>query len=216
MGIPMLCLLMIIAIVHLGHNAEAGKCPNLEKRLKDAQTELERLRNTGQCECSCMGQPGAPGPAGPPGPPLNQPKDCPKGFTKNEVLKSCHKFITNTKLMWTDALAFCQSLQANLVAIETHVEQLYLADKLTNGDLPTETWYWTGGNELCGTWEWAGGLSWTPKSITGYLNWDTTYELPQPQANDERCLGLHSEFTYKWHDLTCKSEEYFICEINLS
>ncbi|CAH1775085.1 unnamed protein product [Owenia fusiformis] len=197
-----LCVLIVITLIQSVWRVEAGKCSSLQAKLKKAQVELGKLRKiAAQCP--------------------QRPLSCPDGFVWNVRLNTCHKFIYKIKVSWFDALTYCQSLGANLIAIENENEQTYVIEQIqaakTSGKHTNErSDFWTGGNDLCDDWKWSGGPSWIPKPLNNFTKWDVLFgSRPQPEVNEEKCMFIHGTRDYKWHDGGCQESRFFICEINL-
>ncbi|CAH1778789.1 unnamed protein product [Owenia fusiformis] len=145
---------------------------------------------------------------------------CPMGFTFNENLESCYNFVISEKTTWYNALTFCNSMDANLVAIDSEEEYNFLRSEIQGrgiiGDgATTGNSFFIGGNFLNGGWQWAGGPSWKTKPIL-YAPWSTTWSSPEPNdVNAERCTVLYGGEQFKLHNWNCGFEFHYICEIKL-
>ncbi|XP_078333621.1 perlucin-like protein isoform X2 [Crassostrea virginica] len=121
---------------------------------------------------------------------------------------SCYYFGTK-KATWPEAEAYCWSMNARLVEIETEAESNYLEYQLRaiyQHDHDHEAAYWLGGNDI----EMEGLFNWVKsgKYVT-YTDWTPG----QPDnANDEDCMELRGVFYYHWNDFQCNVPQRFICE----
>ncbi|CAH1785028.1 unnamed protein product [Owenia fusiformis] len=139
---------------------------------------------------------------------------CPYGFIYNANQRTCYSLNTNNQgVTWFEALSFCMSMHANLVAIESEQEQLYILGMLRHFEHGDST-VWTGGNTLSkhGNWFWAGGLHAPQKRFT-YTRWAPGEPSNHDNHNNwEKCVYLESKKEHKWNDDSCYRKLYFICE----
>ncbi|CAH1784433.1 unnamed protein product [Owenia fusiformis] len=116
---------------------------------------------------------------------------CPLGFIFNEQLGSCYNFVISEKTTWYNALTFCNSMGANLAAIESQAEYDFLRNEIKGrgivGDgAETGNSFFIGGNFLNGMWQWAGGPSWKTKVMLS-----APWASSQPNAvNVDKCTVL--------------------------
>ncbi|CAH1783671.1 unnamed protein product [Owenia fusiformis] len=136
---------------------------------------------------------------------------CPYGFIHNPNQRTCYSLnINNPGLTWFEALTFCMSMHANLVAVESEQEQIFIIGMIRHfGQGHTDLW--TGGNTLTkrGDWIWAGGLHRPPKRFT-YTRWDPGE--PSNSNNNEKCVHFNRAKSHRWNDARCDNKYYFICE----
>nr|XP_022295699.1 perlucin-like protein isoform X1 [Crassostrea virginica] len=127
--------------------------------------------------------------------------------------ESCYYFGTQ-KATWPEAEAYCWSMNAALVEIETEGESNYVESQLrsihkhasdSTAD-QSEVSYWLGGNDI----EIEGVFKWVKSDLPmTYTDWSPG----QPDdAGGEDCVELRGAFQYHWNDLPCNIPHHFICE----
>ena len=132
---------------------------------------------------------------------------CQQGWIGNGT--SCYKLFTSPKLTWEKAQEECKQIGANLVKIESSLEEKYL---LETGHSSVNRYYWIGlsysANER--VWKWADGTI-----LDGYENW---FEDNRPNfAYWSPCTVMHiikrpSYYYAKWYFLSCSARNGYICE----
>ena len=132
---------------------------------------------------------------------------CQQGWTGNGT--SCYKSFTSPELTWRNAQEECQKLGANLVKIESSLEEKHLFE---TGHLRFNHYYWIGlsytANDL--VWKWADGTE-----LNGYENW---WGHNQPNYwSRSTCTVMHiiklSSYYYaKWSFRLCSYQNGYICE----
>ena len=114
--------------------------------------------------------------------------------------------IIETKMTWTDAKAYCESIGGYLATITSQAEQDFISTSLS-----AEYGLWIGGTDQNteGAWEWVTGENWS------YTNWSPG-EPSNSTASGEDYLvkRTKSNFDNKWNDLPNTYTFFFICEKN--
>ncbi|XP_062613132.1 echinoidin-like [Saccostrea cucullata] len=141
--------------------------------------------------------------------------DCRDGWTKFQG--SCYLFASEAAT-WAEAVAYCMSMNSNLVEIGSATENAFLEGELkiihghdSHSKNQNEVSYWLGGNdmEIEGTFTWA--KSGNPVTFT-----DWNPGQPDDYGNSgEDCIELQGAMDYHWNDLPCIARHRFICESSL-
>ena len=117
---------------------------------------------------------------------------------------SCYKLFTSPKLTWKEAQEECKEIGANLVKIESSLEEKYLRE---TGHL-TVNHYWIGLSYSVDdqAWKWADGTK-----LDGYENW---FGGNQQNFNHwSPCTILRSNSYYsRWGLRSCSNTNGYICE----
>lgn len=134
-------------------------------------------------------------------------KDCPEGFIPAPPgMFSCYKFVLVPN-SHADARLECQEEGADLIAIESPDEHMFVTEYIKNRpELRTRS-YWTSGTDQHeeAHWKW---LS-TDQPITGYTKWSPG----EPNgARVENCIELRASFGFHWNDLICTNKLGAVCE----
>ncbi|XP_046558299.1 echinoidin-like [Haliotis rubra] len=118
---------------------------------------------------------------------------------------SCYVLIKNPST-WAGADDICKDFDAFLVEVDTKDENEFLKSFLKNKSLTVKA-VWLGGNDLLSEDHWMWVHSKEPVTFTA---WGPSQ--PDNAANEENCLELYIENSYKWNDNSCSVRQYFICE----
>ncbi|XP_051898147.1 hepatic lectin-like [Pristis pectinata] len=127
---------------------------------------------------------------------LSDLTSCPKQWTRFK--RNCYTFSSSEKT-WFEAQSSCESMNANLVVINSAEEQEFLTKKLKN------YYYWIGLNDLTyeGDWRWLDG--------TNYSSSLTFWQKGEPNdKNNEDCAEMLSHGL--WNDQGCNVPQHWICE----
>ncbi|XP_048780983.1 perlucin-like [Ostrea edulis] len=135
--------------------------------------------------------------------------DCRDGWTKFQG--SCYLFASE-QASWTEAVAYCRSMNSNLVEIGSATENAFVEGELkiihshASSGNQNEVSYWLGGNDI----EIEGEFKWANSDLSLTF---TDWSPGQPDnANGEDCIELRGAFHYHWNDLPCNTPHHFICE----
>ncbi|XP_031754102.1 hepatic lectin-like [Xenopus tropicalis] len=117
---------------------------------------------------------------------------------------SCY-YIVTTEENWTEARAFCKSMNSNLVIINSEREQKFLEN------ITDDSYFWIGlkrDNDDINGWRWVDGT-------LHNLSEGFWYEgEPNNEAGTEDCGHLWIE--KKWNDVYCTDQYKAICERKLT
>ena len=132
---------------------------------------------------------------------------CPQGWIGNGT--SCYKLFTSPELTWENAQEECKKIGANLVKIESSLEEKYL---LETAHSRVSRYYWIGLSYSANdwVWKWADGTIWD-----GYQN-----RFRDNQRNFTHwspCTVMHiikwpSYYYAKWYLRSCSTRHGYICE----
>lgn len=129
--------------------------------------------------------------------------DCPDPFS--QIGNECYYIHHEQTMNWDDAREYCQSLYPNTdLAVVDDCHQLQLLWNKIVVDYEI-TWYWIGGTDRHeeGAWHWVTGES---------VPVGTPFWRPGSPSDDGNCLDLSKSNGY-FHDYTCSSTSYFICQL---
>ncbi|XP_071094837.1 perlucin-like [Haliotis cracherodii] len=126
---------------------------------------------------------------------------CPTGFA--QYGNSCYWF-SNVGGSFPEARSYCQFFRSHLVRITSKEEDDFVTHKAKQ--IGRE--FWLGATDCIteGEFRWEGGVP------LNYTNWCP--EQPNNDGGDKphHCLMLWKRCGYRWNDLECDAELYFICE----
>jgi cysteine-rich repeat protein len=122
-------------------------------------------------------------------------------------------YISDEVLTWDEARAVCQSMNGDLVSINSELEQYYIeqmmdpalsywigaTDRISEGD-----WRWVDGTKF-----WQGDFNGTPY---GYSNWNS--DEPNNYDGDEDYAGIYGNTYYRWNDFSGTVVNNYICEFD--
>ncbi|XP_053372507.1 perlucin-like protein, partial [Mercenaria mercenaria] len=126
---------------------------------------------------------------------------------------NCYSFV-DTRLNWFRATNACKEKSAILVDITSTAEDDFVrhtVQHLHAHEDPDAIGYWISGNDLAVEGHWVWGY---PNDIPmAYADW----RHGEPNNRDankmpEDCAILWGRYNYTWNDITCYSEEYYICK----
>ncbi|KAH3775354.1 perlucin-like protein isoform X1 [Dreissena polymorpha] len=128
----------------------------------------------------------------------------------------CYTFSIN-QTNWFHAAKTCHDLGAQLVIIETDVEDAFLKTTIQHlhaHDDPQTVGYWTGANDLDveGHWVWG----YPSDIVVRYTDWHAGEPNNNWAGKPEDCVVLWGQFNfgYQWNDQTCSNVDYhYICEL---
>ncbi|XP_061165818.1 perlucin-like [Saccostrea echinata] len=135
--------------------------------------------------------------------------DCPNGFTRHD--ESCY-VINRVLATWAQASIYCHAIQAELVSIESQVEDNFLRGYLQNqGSKYDHPRFWVGGSDLLQEGEWTWTKTGSVIGSQGFSHWAPG----QPNNGghlDEHCMELEAGTNWLWNDDECENRKNFICE----
>ncbi|XP_062568495.1 perlucin-like [Saccostrea cucullata] len=135
-----------------------------------------------------------------------QPSQCPFGWKQRGL--SCYAFFIDVPDGWTEAMLYCNALQAKLVEIETEVEDEFLRIYLMDHGYKGQFWIGLTDALVEGHWVWES----TQKS-PGYTGWGPGE--PNNGGHHEDCAHLYDAISFHWNDVPCDRKYNFICEKEL-
>uniref|UniRef100_A0A3Q2PQ44 CD209 antigen-like protein C n=1 Tax=Fundulus heteroclitus TaxID=8078 RepID=A0A3Q2PQ44_FUNHE len=111
-------------------------------------------------------------------------------------------YISPTKKSWQESRAYCQSVDADLMIINSREEQVFA------NSFKLHMWIGLTDSETEGTWKWVDGSPLT----TSY--WGSQ----EPNGKTEENCGEIKSFTTErsWNDGTCSLQLNWICEMNFA
>ncbi|XP_069107954.1 asialoglycoprotein receptor 2-like isoform X2 [Argopecten irradians] len=129
--------------------------------------------------------------------------DCPDEWVQYQG--SCYFFVNNYTT-WHGSSKYCQSQNAELVAVESQDENDFLLRYIHRFRCAFNSWFWIDGTDMVmeNVWQWASTLepisyfNWAPNESNGLVN--------------EDCISIAQD-TGGWIDLSCNDRKMFVCEI---
>ncbi|XP_076091875.1 hepatic lectin-like [Mytilus galloprovincialis] len=118
--------------------------------------------------------------------------------------ESCYLF-SSYKLDWFRAAASCNAHHSNLVIVESKEEEIFLRN--TSMTLKRGFWLDSTDDVVEGYWKWA-----TTEANLTYTDWYPGQPSNGGSTHDEDCAHIYPGLSYRWNDVHCTYEEYFICE----
>ncbi|KAK7492750.1 hypothetical protein BaRGS_00016055, partial [Batillaria attramentaria] len=118
---------------------------------------------------------------------------------------SCYKLVKNATT-WASAKKYCQALHGKLAEIGSEEENEFVEQLARQGGRSV----WLGGTdaESEGSWVWD-----SSGNALQFKNWITGE--PNNGGNED-CLHMWVSHDYKWNDIVCDNEMYFVCEESLA
>ncbi|XP_013378793.1 C-type lectin domain family 6 member A [Lingula anatina] len=136
--------------------------------------------------------------------------ECPPNFISSN--NSCYFVNSATNQNWTESQTFCQKLGANLVAIESRMENEFIINilRLNNFAAITSPPAW-----------WIGA---TDTQTEGHFVWavlNTTVDTwfgpdPDNAIRGQDCGTIRADWNYTWDDITCLARRGCICELRIN
>ncbi|XP_069107953.1 perlucin-like protein isoform X1 [Argopecten irradians] len=128
--------------------------------------------------------------------------DCPDEWVQYQG--SCYFFVNNYTT-WHGSSKYCQSQNAELVAVESQDENDFLLRYIHRFRCAFNSQFWLDATDMIleGVWEWAQSL----EALT-YFNWGPNE--PNGQLNED-CIVVRDD-NGEWNDISCTDRRYFICE----
>ena len=129
-------------------------------------------------------------------------------------LSGSHYVLFTKRETWQKARANCEKIGADLVKIESAVENEFLDTAFLTTGLSRVT-YWIGLSDQVNEGEW----KWTDGSLLGgmYSNWGN--RNPNNQGGNQNCaeivkgtIGDHHFYDAEWNDWNCAYAQGYICE----
>ncbi|XP_063405621.1 C-type mannose receptor 2-like [Mytilus trossulus] len=132
--------------------------------------------------------------------------DCPLGWVipENMTSSSCYLFSTDSK-NWESAQIECHNNGADLVAINSMEEMLYIKEQAKDRN----SHFWLGANDRLNEGIFVWGDHNETLSVADWLVF-----LPNGGTN-ENCIYISKTFRFNWFDITCSNSNPFICKQGL-
>merc|ERR1711860_49037 len=135
---------------------------------------------------------------------------CPSGWTQHK--NSCCFLHFHDKYDWVESKGFCEGHNAHLAYIEDAEENTFakgLMQAQFQNDLDSDPHVWIGGDDEIeeGKWVW-----YKIEQPVTFTDWGPG-EPNSDQFNEiEDCLVYWADYGWKWADLDCHEENFFLCE----
>lgn len=136
----------------------------------------------------------------------NKDTFCREIYEGHHETRACYKLV-RAEVTWSQARAYCRSLapDADLVSIESEVEQIYLVDAILGSQHPCERFHTSGRKEDSGRWVW---------QATGRPFNYTAWAPTEPSGNGNLCvLWERMQKWMMWDDEDATVSSCFICEM---
>ncbi|KAK2155690.1 hypothetical protein LSH36_233g02010, partial [Paralvinella palmiformis] len=140
---------------------------------------------------------------------IEKPK-CPLGYVVNPDMNMCYKLAAE-RITWRMARERCRMEDADLVTIETKLEQRWINQLARQSPDTRHCDFWTGATDKYaeGDWRWVAN-----NNALSYSNWN--HNEPNNGRGDEHCMQMLWVFNWAWNDAKCNyNNACYICEIPL-
>ncbi|XP_078495067.1 C-type lectin domain family 4 member M-like [Ciona intestinalis] len=105
----------------------------------------------------------------------------------------------------------CDSMGAKLAKIKTQEVQTFLEPLIPKGRSHRDAWFIGLERMRDSSFQWNDGTMLVPQ---GYANWDGVGDSREPNnsSGDEYCVEIRAMSDYKWNDIPCDKQRYYICQ----